>query len=209
MSMGSLPADLADLDDGHAIRAQQRDRARTLHECLQNQARRPPSEQSANGRSSASAAKSPWISRSCRLRSWQASDMPWTCSAMPELMSGGTMVPTKELLPRIDEAIWSGTKPTPSATFMMRASVAGASLPGLRNARDTVIGDSPEALAIVRTLCGESAERLRFFLAAMTVHSRGKRGGLRTCLFARLLCARLFSWRANHEQNSGNRYHSL
>ena len=90
------------------------------------------------------------------------------------------MVPTRELLLRIDDAIWSGTKPTSSATFMMRARVAGASFPGLRNARETVIGDRPAAWAIVLTLWGPSAERLRFFfLPAMKVDSRWNRGGLR------------------------------
>jgi len=91
-------------------------------------------------------------------------------------------VPTRELLLRIDDAIWSGTNPTPSATFMMRASVAGASLPGLRNARETVIGESPAALAMVRTLWGESAGRLRFFLAAIGVDSRWNRVRMRMCL---------------------------
>lgn len=81
------------------------------------------------------------------------------------------MVPTKELLLRMEEAIWSGTKPTPSATFMMRAKVAGASFPGLRKARETVIGDRPAAWAMVRTLWGASAERLRFFLAAIAQDS--------------------------------------
>ena len=82
------------------------------------------------------------------------------------------MVPTRELLLHMDEAIWSGTKPTPSATFMMRAKVAGASFPGLRKARETVIGDRPAAWAMVRTLWGASAERLRFFSAAISVDSR-------------------------------------
>jgi hypothetical protein len=60
--------------------------------------------------------------------------------------------------------------------------VAGASFPGLRKARDTVIGDKPAALAMVRTLWGASAERLRFFFAAMLVDSRWNLHGLRTTL---------------------------
>ena len=62
---------------------------------------------------------------------------------------------------------------------MMSANVAGASLPGFRNARDTVIGDRPAAWAMVRTLWGASAERLRFFFAAKNGDSNDGTGGAR------------------------------
>jgi hypothetical protein len=54
---------------------------------------------------------------------------------------------------------------------MIRAKVSGASFPGLRKARETVIGDSPAAWAMVLTLWGASAERRRFFFAAIAQDS--------------------------------------
>ncbi len=83
-------------------------------------------------------------------RSRQASDIPCTCSAMPELMSGGTTVPMMDRVPRSEDARWSGTKPTSSITFMIRSRVSGATRSGLRSALETVIGATPERRAIDR-----------------------------------------------------------
>jgi len=88
--------------------------ARGLCTKPEDESGRTPSEQSANRAFLRVDGEIALDQQQLQLRSWQASDMPWTCSAMPELMSGGTMVPTSELLLRMDEAIWSGTKPTPS-----------------------------------------------------------------------------------------------
>ena len=70
---------------------------------------------------------------------------------MPELISGGTTVPSIRPAPRMLEASRFGTNPACSIASSTLARVAGATSSGLLSARDTVIGASPICRAISRT----------------------------------------------------------
>ena len=70
--------------------------------------------------------------------------MPCTCSAIPELISGGTTVPIIRPAPRMLEASRFGTKPAFSIAASTLARVAGATSSGLLSTRDTVIGASAD-----------------------------------------------------------------
>ena len=76
--------------------------------------------------------------------------MPCTCSAMPELISGGTIVPMIRPAPRMLEASWLGMNPSRSIASRMRWRVAGDTLSGSFSARETVIGETPTREAISR-----------------------------------------------------------
>ena len=67
---------------------------------------------------------------------------------MPELISGGTMVPMMRRLERIEEASWLRMKPSRSITAITRARVSGSTLSGSVSTRDTVIGATPARRAI-------------------------------------------------------------
>ena len=70
---------------------------------------------------------------------------------MPELISGGTTVPSIRPAPRMLEASRFGTNPARSIASRTFARVAGATRSGLLRTRDTVIGANPTCRAISRT----------------------------------------------------------